>query len=233
VPRDRWVFPQAGTQAHDTYAVSHRPDLASSGAIRLAARELFALSGRSLDEVAHVDLYSCFPSAVQIGADEIGLGLDRRLTVTGGLSFAGGPWNNYVTHSIATMAAVLRDDPGALGLVSANGGYVTKHALGLYSTEPPAGGFRWADVQDEVDRLPRREVCEEIAGAGVEAEIESWVVAHGRDGAPERVIAAALLDDGRRAWATSDDDATVAEMRSGAEQIERKVTVGADGALRL
>ena len=38
--------------------------------------------------------------------------LDRPLTVTGGLSFAGGPWNNYVTHSIATMADRLRDEPG-------------------------------------------------------------------------------------------------------------------------
>ena len=111
MPRDRWVFPLAGTQAHDTYAVSHRPDLASSGAIRLAARELFALAGRGVDDVAHVDLYSCFPSAVQIAADEIGLGLDRPLTVTGGLSFAGGPWNNYVTHSIATMAACCAPTP--------------------------------------------------------------------------------------------------------------------------
>ncbi len=234
IPRDRWVFPQAGTQAHDTYAVSHRPDLASSGAIRLAARELFALAGRGVDDVAHVDLYSCFPSAVQIAADEIGLGLDRPLTVTGGLSFAGGPWNNYVTHSIATMADVLRADPGALGLVTANGGYVTKHALGLYSTEPPAGGFRWADVQDAVDALPERELCEavddEVGGA---ATVESWVVVHGRDGEPERVLAATLLDDGRRAWAFTDDDATVAEMRSGAEQIGRSVKVDADGHLHL
>src|SRR5690606_11657297 len=149
-PDNRWVVPVAGTDAHDPDAVPHRPALASPGAIRLAARRLFELAGRTVDDVAHVDLYSCFPSAVQIAAAEIGLGLDRRLTVTGGLSFAGGPWNNYVTHAIATMAGVLRDDPGALGLVTANGGYVTKHALGLYSTEPPAGGFRWADVQDEV-----------------------------------------------------------------------------------
>src|SRR5690606_40730202 len=88
VPRERWVIPVAGTEAHDTYAVSHRPDLASSGAIRLAARRLFELAGRTVDDVAHVDLYSCFPSAVQIAAAEIGLGLDRRLTVTRGLSFA-------------------------------------------------------------------------------------------------------------------------------------------------
>jgi acetyl-CoA C-acetyltransferase len=234
IPRDRWVFPIAGTQAHDTYVLSHRPDLASSGAIRLAARELFALAGRGVDDVAHVDLYSCFPSAVEIGAAEIGLGLDRRLTVTGGLSFAGGPWNNYVTHSLATMAGVLRDDPGSLGLVTANGGYVTKHALGLYSTEPPAGGFRWTDVQDAVDALPRRDLCEVVDDAvGGAATVESWVVEHDRDGTPTRVLAACLLDDGRRAWAWSDDAGTVAEMRSGAEQIGRTVKIDPEGVLLL
>jgi acetyl-CoA C-acetyltransferase len=234
IPRDRWVFPLAGTQAHDTYAVSHRPDLASSGAIRLAARELFALAGRGVDDVAHADLYSCFPSAVQIGAAEIGLGLDRQLTVTGGLSFAGGPWNNYVTHSIATMAGVLRDDPGAVGLISANGGFVTKHALGLYSTEPPAGGYRWADVQQAVDALPRREVCESVDDTtDGTATIESWVVGHDRDGAAERVLASCLLDDGRRAWASSDETATVSEMRSGAEQIGRTVKLDSAGTLLL
>jgi acetyl-CoA C-acetyltransferase len=230
VPRERWVFPWAGTQAHDTYAVSHRPDLRSSGAIRMAARRLFALAEVGVDDVAHADLYSCFPSAVQIGAAEIGLGLDRPLTVTGGLSFAGGPWNNYVTHSVATMAGVLRDDPGALGLVTANGGYVTKHALGLYSTEPPPAGFKAADVQHDVDALPTREACEDPDGA---ATIESWVVVHDRDGAPERAMAACLLDDGRRAWAASDDADTVAELRSGAEQIGRAVKLGPDGSLRL
>ena len=234
VPRDRWVFPLAGTQAHDTYAVSHRHDLRSSGAIRLAARQLFSLAGLGVDDVAHADLYSCFPSVVQIAAAEIGLGLDRPLTVTGGLSFAGGPWNDYVTHAIAAMAGVLRADPGAVGLVTANGGYVTKHALGLYSTEPPAGGFRWADVQDEVDALPRRELCEQVDDTvGGAATIESWVVAHGRDGGAERVLAACLLDDGRRAWAFSDDGDTVTELRGGEEQIGRAVKVGPDGALRL
>jgi acetyl-CoA C-acetyltransferase len=183
-----------------------------------------------VDDVAHVDLYSCFPVAVEIGAAEIGLGLDRQLTVTGGLSFAGGPWNNYVGHSVATLAGVLRADQRSVGLIWANGGYVTKHALGLYSTEPPVGGFRWADVQDEADALPRRDVCEEPDGA---VTLESWVVVHGREGEPERVLAACLLDDGRRAWATSEDADTVAEMRSWAEQIGRAVKIGPGGELRL
>jgi acetyl-CoA C-acetyltransferase len=230
VPRDRWVFPLAGTEAHDTYAVSHRVDLHSSPAIRLAGRRLFREAQVGVDDLAHVDLYSCFPIAVQVGARELGLPLDRQLTVTGGLSFAGGPWNDYVSHSIATMAGVLREDAGSVGLVTANGGYITKHALGLYSTEPPAGGFRWADVQDEVDALPRREVCPDADGPAV---VESWVVEHDRDGSATRAIAACLLDDGRRAWGTSTAGDVVAELRAGDEQVGRPVKLTPAGELLL
>jgi acetyl-CoA C-acetyltransferase len=230
VPHDRWVFPRAATQAHDTYIVSHRRDLHSAPALRTAARELLALASTRADELAHVDLYSCFPSAVEVGADEIGLGLDRQLTVTGGLSFAGGPWNNYGTHAIATMAEVLRVDPGSLGLVTGVGGYLTKHTLGLYSTEPPPDGFRWAYAQEQAESTPRRELAEAVDGT---ATVESWVVQHGRDGGAEGVLAACLLEDGRRAWASSDDADTVAEMRAGAEQVGRLVKIGPEGALLL
>ncbi|HET6832408.1 MAG TPA: acetyl-CoA acetyltransferase [Acidimicrobiales bacterium] len=228
VPRDRWVFPRAATQAHDTCILSHRHDLRSAPALRAAGRALLALADTGTDELAHVDLYSCFPSAVEVAADEIGLGLDRQLTVTGGLSFAGGPWNNYGTHAIATMAEALRGDAGSLGLVTGVGGYLTKHALGLYATDPPPEGFRWVDAQDQAEPMPRRELAEAVDGT---ATVESWAVQHGRDGEAERVLAACLLDDGRRAWALSDDADTVAEMRTGAEQVGRVVKIGPEGAL--
>jgi acetyl-CoA C-acetyltransferase len=234
IPRDRWVFPWAASEAHDTYAVSHRIDLASSPAIRTAGRTLFSLAGVGVDDVAHVDLYSCFPSAVEVAAHELGLSTvspSRGLTVTGGLAFAGGPWNNYVSHSIAAMLGVLREDPGSVGLVSANGGYLTKHALTLYSTEPPADGFRWASVQDEVDALGSREVDEQPDGSG---EIESWVVMHDRENQPERALAAVIMDGSdRRAWADSRHTDTLGELMTGAEQIGRSVKVTPEGSLQL
>lgn len=207
VPRDRWVFPHCGADAHDTYALSHRGDLYSSPAIRAVGRRVFEMAGIGADDVQHVDLYSCFPSAVQIAAAELGIPDDdpsRPLTVTGGLSFAGGPWNNYVTHAIATMVDVLRADPGSFGMCTANGGFITKHAIGLYSTEPPADGFKWSDAQDEADRLttPREVAPEDYAG---EVSIETWTVMHSREGEPENGIAAALLPDGRRTWGTTQD----------------------------
>ena len=227
VPRDRWVFPLAGTDAHDTDVVSTRRDLHSSPAIGRAGRAAFALAGVGPDDIAHLDLYSCFPSAVQIAAAELGLGLDRDLTVTGGLSFAGGPWNNYVMHAIATMAGVVRDDPGSIGLCTANGGFITKHAFGLYSTEPPADGFQWRDVQDEVDAVPTRTVVAEHDGP---VTIEAYTVMHGRDGAPETGIATALTADGARVWATTTDADLMASMVA-EEWVGRTATVTADGTV--
>jgi acetyl-CoA C-acetyltransferase len=209
VPRDRWVFPHSGTDAHDHYFVSNRDDLGRSPAMRLGGKAALDLAGVGVDDLAHIDLYSCFPSAVQIAAGELGLGLDRQLTVTGGLSFAGGPWNNYVMHSIAQMATVLRDDPGSVGLVTANGGLITKHAFGVYSTEPPAQPFRHGEPQAEIDALPSRELCEEPDGA---IAIETWTVMHDRHGEPETGIVVGLLGDGRRAWGVTTDDATTKAM---------------------
>jgi acetyl-CoA C-acetyltransferase len=222
VPKDRWVFLHAGAEANDTAFVSNRGDLRSSPAIRAAGAAALSLAGTGVGDVAHVDLYSCFPSAVQVAAAEIGIGLDRPLTVTGGLSFAGGPWNDYVTHAVASMVGRLREEgPGALGLVTANGGFLTKHAVGVYGSSPPAAGFRWARAQDEADRSPRREVAAGWDGA---AAIEAVTVLHDRDGAPETAFVAALTPDGRRTWATTADPGAMGRMTA-EEVVGRSATL--------
>src|SRR5207244_6219152 len=128
--------------------LSERAELASSPAVRAAGAAALEHAGLSIDDVAYVDLYSCFPSAVQISAGELGLPADdasRPLTVTGGLTFAGGPGNNYSGHAIATLVGRLRGDPQACGLATAVGWYLTKHALGIYSGRPPREPFRSLD----------------------------------------------------------------------------------------
>ena len=107
IPRDRWVFPYAGTDAHDTYLIGERASFSGSPAIRIAGRRVLELTGLGIDDIDAVDVYSCFPSAVQVAARELGLALDdpaRPLTVTGGLPFFGGAGNNYSTHAIAEAA---------------------------------------------------------------------------------------------------------------------------------
>jgi acetyl-CoA C-acetyltransferase len=226
VSRERWVFPHAGSDGHDHWFVSNRRDLHSSPAIRIAGRAALDLAGIGVDDLAHVDVYSCFPSAVEIAARELGLGEDRPLTVTGGLSFAGGPWNNYVMHAVATMSARLREEPGTLGLCTANGGFLTKHAFGVYGTEPPPSGrFRHAEPQAEIDALPRREPAPDHEGP---VELESYVVMHSRSGEPETALVAALTPDGRRAWGSTTDAATMRAMCA-EEFVGRSARMGPGG----
>ena len=231
IPADRWVYPHAGTDAHDTPAIAERDELHRSTAIRIAGARVLELAGLGIDDVDYVDLYSCFPSAVQVAAAELGLSLDdpaRPLTVTGGLTFAGGPWSNYVMHSIATMAELLVANPGRRALVTANGGYLTKHSFGVYSTEPPAE-FRWEDVQSAVDREPTRDGLVEWEGVGT---VEAWTTPFSRDGQPEKAFVAVRTPDGSRTLAVITDHATakatVREDIGGA-----KVAVAADGGATL
>lgn len=226
VPKSKWIYPWAATEAHDTYAVSNRDNLHSSPAIRIAGARCLELAEVEIDDVDHVDLYSCFPSAVQVAAQELGLGEGRPLTVTGGLTFGGGPLNNYVMHAIARMAEVLRERPGDVGLVTSNGGFITKHAFGVYSASPPAADFRHDVPQTDVDAMPTREVAESWEGP---VTIESYTVMHGADG-PTSGLAACLLDDGRRTWGNTRDAAVLDAMQR-QEFCGMPAKLGAEGAL--
>jgi acetyl-CoA C-acetyltransferase len=232
IAADRWVFPHSGTDCNEHPFLSHRDTFSRTPAIEIGGRLALDLAGLTIDDVALIDLYSCFPSAVQLGA--MSLGLDpydpsRQLTRTGGLPFAGGPWNNYVMHAIATLVGELRERPADTGLIWANGGYATKHSFGVYATRPPDGPFRWASPQDEIDALPSRHLAAPTEAAGG-ATVEAYTVMHSRDGDPEHAVASCLLADGRRAWGTSDDPATARALCDG-EWVGRPVTLDAEGTL--
>jgi acetyl-CoA C-acetyltransferase len=232
VPSERWVYPYAGTDAHDTYAISERAELHQSPAIRIAGARVLELAGLGIDDIDHVDLYSCFPSAVQIAAAELGLAIDdptRPLTVTGGLTFAGGPWNNYVTHAIATMAELLVAHPGRRGLITANGGYLTKHSFGVYGTEPPPAEFRWENLQPVIDQEPTRQAVVQWDGVGT---VESWTTPFNRDGQPEKTYLAVRTPDKARTLATITDPAA-AEMTTQEDIAGAKVAVRSDGTAVL
>jgi acetyl-CoA C-acetyltransferase len=232
VPRDRWVFIHSGSDCHEHQYISNRWTFAETPAIELGGKRALELAGLTIGDIDIVDLYSCFPSAVQLGAQSLGLDINSQLTRTGGLPFAGGPWNNYVMHAIATVMNDLRERPGAKGLVWANGGYTTKHAFGVYSTQPPTTAFRHAYPQDEIDAMPRRDVATIDQANGKSATIEAYSVMHGRDGAPEMIHAACLLADGRRAWGES-TDVTLGRAMCTDEFVGRGVNLDANGVFHV
>lgn len=225
VPPDRWVFPWGAGQGHDHWYFSERDELHRSQCLRLIGERL--LDGVAVD---HADVYSCFPIAVEISATELGLGLDRELTQTGGLTFAGGPGNNYSMHGIAALADRLRSEPGTVGVATANGWYMTKHAVGLYSTAEPPAPFAVHDVQADVDALPRREVAADFDGA---AEVESYTALYERDGSVGMGIVLARLEDGRRTAAKSHDPDVLAELLADTDPLGRAVHVTAPDGFRF
>lgn len=228
IPRSKTIFPVSGTDAVDHYFVSERNDLHSSPAIRLAGRRALELAGVEVTNLDFVDLYSCFPSAVQVAARELGLDLERPLSVTGGLTFGGGPLNSYVMHSIARTAELLRETSDGRGLVTANGGMLTKHSFGVYSAAEPDRPYRHEDLTKEVHALPKRTATADYGGP---AEIESYAVMFGGGAAkpstsfrsvygqraaptaePSVAHLACRLPDGRRTWANVEDRDVLREM---------------------
>jgi acetyl-CoA C-acetyltransferase len=178
-----------------------------------AGGEALRGAGVAADDVAHLDLYSCFGSSVNFAKDALGITDDdtRPLTVTGGLPYHGGAGSNYMTHSIATMADVLRADPGSYGMVSGVGMHMTKHVFGVYSTEPgDVAPPEQAAVRAALDAAPTPAIVERHDG---EATVAAYSVVHGRDGEPEW---AALVCDvpGGRAYARLTDDHALFEAEA-------------------
>jgi acetyl-CoA C-acetyltransferase len=227
VADERMVFIHAAAEAHDHWFFTERFSLAASPA--MAATGAAALQGAraGADDIAHIDLYSCFPSAVQLGRDALGIraGDSRPLTVTGGLGFAGGPVNNYPTHAVATMVDVLRANPDDIGLTTALGWYAP-HAGAVWPARPPAEPFRCVNVQSEVDALPRRSPAGLV---DLEATVEATSISFERDGTPALGIVAALTDDGQRALANVRDVDVLADMTVRAWE-RRRVKLANDGA---
>ena len=228
---ERWVYPLAAASAHDRWFVSERADLSRSPAITACGEQLFAASGLAIDDIDHIDLYSCFPSAVQMARDALGITAQdpRPLTVTGGLAYHGGPGNNYCTHAIAEIMARIRADRSATGLVSGVGWYMSKHSLGHYGGRPPTGGWQPTDaavLQAEIDAGPVVDVVEQAQGTG---RIKTYTVMHDRADQPVQGIVLGRLEDGRRFVANTPDDPDLLNAMTNEEFLDQSGRVHHDG----
>ncbi len=183
IPRDRRVYPQGWQYATDPIYVAEHLDLASSPGMSTVIADTMGTAGIGADDLAHLDLYSCFGSSVNFMRRTLGIALDdpRPLTVTGGLPYHGGAASNYLSHAIAQMTRVLRNDPGSYGLVTGVGMHMTKHVACVYSTAPPTAPARGL-IPTEAPDPARVPIVERFAGA---ATVATHTVVHGRDGIPE------------------------------------------------
>jgi acetyl-CoA C-acetyltransferase len=200
VPAEQRVYLRSWAYGTDPVYVAEHPDLARSPAMSAVFGEALAGAGIGLDEVNHLDLYSCFSSSVNFAKDALGLDTNdgRKLTVTGGLPYHGGPGSAFGTHSLGDMVRTLRADPGSTGLVTAVGMHMTKHAATVLSTTPGTPGQPDPQLQERLDDLPRKTIA---TGAIGPATIATFSTVHDREGNPTAGVLVCDLPTGDRGYA--------------------------------
>ena len=183
IPTEKRIYLLGGGEASDDY-ISERPKMDGSWAMKVAIDRALSQAGKTADDLGAFDLYSCFPCAVFSSMAELGIDHEtetRPLTVTGGLPFFGGPGNNYSMHGLVSMTEWLRAHPGEAGLVLANGGWMTKEAVGVWSSDRP-------DTFSPVEPYAKPSETVPIASDVSAGTIETYTVTYGRDGPMSGII---------------------------------------------
>lgn len=223
VPESKWVYLHGGQDANDHWFVSHRPDLAESIAVQRCVEDSLFQAGRTLDDVAFFDLYSCFSVMPFLTQRMLGISDSdpRPRTLTGGLPFFGGPGNNYVTHSIAEAVKRCRANPSQMGMVTGNGYYATKHSVGLYSCEPACGEWNRTNPEVFQESLPLGpEVAIDESPSG-SFRVEGYTVWHDRQGEPEYSVLVGRTESGARTWGTTARDPSLLTAMKNEEWVNK------------
>lgn len=185
IPEDRLIHIWGGASAVEPEDYLQRDRYDHSTAQAAVLDKAVEVAGGDARRFDHLELYSCFPVVPKMALRNLGLqASERSPTVTGGLTFFGGPLNNYMGHAIAAMARTLRAHPGELGLLYGQGGYVNKHHALVVSTTAPTTALELDySVQATADaaRAPIPALDETYQGP---ARVEAYTVTYARDGDP-------------------------------------------------
>lgn len=234
IPEEKYVYLHGCGDAHDIWNLSERVDYCSSPALNRIGKEALQMAGKSIDEIDLFDIYSCFPSALEIACDELGIAHDdpRGLSVTGGLPYFGGPGNNYSMHAIAEMMNKLRAEPGKFGLLNANGWFVTKHAIGIYSTTPLKQTWQRKDPSSYQADILSNAGPKLVETPDGNATIETFTVLYNREG-PERGFIIGRLENSHRFLADTPNDPDTLNSLLDSKTIGRKGTVSHSGGKNI
>ena len=226
IPAERRIYLYAQAAAGEQ-PVTLRPDMGEAPSAGLALRTALERAEMSAADIDLFDFYSCFPIAVSNAI--AGLGIDpadpRGLTLTGGLPYFGGPGNSYSMHAIAEAVVRLRSGHGESALIAANGGFLTKYAVGIYGRTPkPYRAFSNEVLDQQMRALGSREIESKPAG---EAAIESYTLSFDRGGAPKiATVVATLMQSGARCLARSaDGDQKTLRQVAASDPLDRRILI--------
>jgi acetyl-CoA C-acetyltransferase len=231
VPIDRRVVPLVGLESSHAVSLLRRSAPHAWPAMEVLGTAASERMGRPVAEVETVELYSCFPAAVRVQQRSLGLRPDSIPTVTGGMAFAGGPFNNFVLQSMRPVIDAVRAEPGSLGMVTTVSGLLTKPGIGVWSGTPDGRPLLLGDLAVEAQSATEvLDVVETLDGYAGEATVVTYTVTFdGMD--PIRIVALCDTTDGRRCVALT-EDAELAAEAVGSDLIGRRVRL-AGGSLAL
>lgn len=232
IAEDKIVYLWGGGNASESEDFLDRDSYSRSAAQQAVLDKAVSLAGGDVRRFSQLELYSCFPVVPKMALTHLGLSAaDISPTVAGGLTFFGGPLNNYMSHACCAMVRALRQSPGELGLLYGQGGFVNKHHSLVLSTRAPSHALdNTLSLQAEADRqrgiAPPR--CpDDYQGP---ASIETYTVLYNREGQAERGVLITRTSTGERGLATvaADDTRGLATLTDPARS-----AVGANGHIYL
>ncbi len=135
IDKNKRIYPLASSETNHMIAVIQRPDLTESAGLKNAANFMNEKMHELNISPSIVDLYSCFPVAVQQFENTLDISKSVPKTITGGMAFAGGPLNNYMIHATVQGLIKIRDNPNETALISGVSGMMTKQSFCLWSSE--------------------------------------------------------------------------------------------------
>ncbi|MDB5970163.1 MAG: enoyl-CoA hydratase [Hydrocarboniphaga sp.] len=232
IPENRLIHIWGGASAKEPEDYLKRDRYDRSSAQSAVLKKVVDMVGGDARRFDRLELYSCFPVVPKMALRTLGLDPKQHApTVTGGLSFFGGPLNNYMTHAVCAMVRTLREHPSEIGLLYGQGGFVNKHHALIVSTQPPETALA-ADysVQDVADQ--NRDIVPPLADAGYHgpATVETYTILYGRDGEPLQGVVVARNPAGERVMArVPTRDAASLQLLASNE----RSAVGSEGQVRI
>ena len=218
ISKQKRIYPMASSETNHMIALIQRPSLISSAGLKLASEKINAVVDKHSINLNLIDLYSCFPVAVQQFENVLNLNTKTSRTITGAMPFAGGPLNNYMLHATVQALLKLRSESGH-SLITGVSGMMTKQSFCLWSSEYQMP-FYHADVTKKAQQLDKPiPISNAKHGNGI--VIGYTVLYEGT----KPTLGVFYIEDsqGERKVVTSEDKAVITSMRE-EEWIEKEIS---------
>ena len=218
ISKQKRIYPMASSETNHMIALIQRPSLISSAGLKLASEKINEVVDKHSINLNLIDLYSCFPVAVQQFENVLNLNTKTSRTITGAMPFAGGPLNNYMLHATVQALLKLRSQSGH-SLITGVSGMMTKQSFCLWSSEYQMP-FYHADVTKKAQQLDKP-IPISNAKHGIGIVIGYTVLYEGT----KPTLGVFYIEDsqGERKVVTSEDKAVITSMRE-EEWIEKEIS---------